>query len=371
MSIPSKSEMLAAVAARDSAFDGRFYYGVITTGVFCRPSCSSRQAKTENLRFFPDREGAMTAGFRPCKRCRPTGDGAQMDRLVRVARHIEAHADTRLTLEMLAPIAGLSSSRLQRVFKQSFGISPKDYQDAVRMRRFRQSLKQAERVTDAIYDSGFGSISRVYGDLSRNIGMTPGAYRAGGAGESISYVCRNTTLGPMLIAATDKGVCSVQFGDNENNLIAGLAQEFPEAMLTASARHAHPELDAWVEALNQHIDQGAPRPDLPLDMRGTAFQMKVWQFLLSIREGDVLSYRELAAGIGKPTAVRAAATACAKNRIGILVPCHRVIRGDGGLGGYRWGLARKRALLDAERTRQEPRGRKAPGRSDTRKPKKR
>lgn len=351
MSMPSEQEMREAIAARDKSRDGQFFYGVITTGVFCQSSCSARPAKPENLRFFPTVESAMLAGFRPCKRCQPTEGIPRVARLVEIARHIEEHADERLTLATLADIAGLSPSRLQRIFKEAFGVSPKAYQDAVRMRHFKRSLKEGHGVTDAIFSSGFGSISRVYGEAIRNIGMTPKVYRAGGAGEIITYACRTTALGLVAMAATDKGVCFVQFGDDEASLVTNLKAEFPNAELSASPAQDAPELDAWMEALDQHISKGAPSPDLPLDMRGTAFQMKVWQFLLSIREGDVLSYGEVAAQIEKPKAVRAVATACAKNRIGVLIPCHRVLRGDGSLGGYRWGLDRKRALLDAERER--------------------
>lgn len=351
MSMPSEQEMREAIAARDKSRDEQFFYGVITTGVFCQPSCSARPAKPENLRFFPTVESAMLAGFRPCKRCQPTEGIPRVARLVEIARHIEEHADERLTLATLADIAGLSPSRLQRIFKEAFGVSPKAYQDAVRMRHFKRSLKEGHGVTDAIFSSGFGSISRVYGEAIRNIGMTPKVYRAGGAGEIITYACRTTALGLVAMAATDKGVCFVQFGDDEASLVTNLKAEFPNAELSASPAQDAPELDAWMEALDQHISKGAPSPDLPLDMRGTAFQMKVWQFLLSIREGDVLSYGEVAAQIEKPKAVRAVATACAKNRIGVLIPCHRVLRGDGSLGGYRWGLDRKRALLDAERER--------------------
>ncbi len=277
------------------------------------------------------------------------GESARVARLVRVAQHIEMHADEALTLSSLAKVAALSPSRLQKQFKAAFGVSPKAYQDAVRMRRFKQSLKDGSKVTDAIFASGFGSVSRVYGEANRSIGMPPRAYRAGGAGEAIVYAGRTTALGLMMMAATDRGVCFVEFGDDEASLIGRLRSEFPEAELAASPARNAPELDAWMEALDQHISAGAPRPDLPLDMRGTAFQVKVWQFLLSIREGDVLSYSEVAARIDKPRAVRAVASACGKNRIGVLIPCHRVLRGDGGLGGYRWGLERKRALLEAER----------------------
>ena len=273
------------------------------------------------------------------------------EQLIKVARHIEEHIEDKITLNDLSDIAGLSVSRLQRVFKQAFGISPKAYQDAIRMGRFKQSLKEGEGVTDAIFASGYGSVSRVYGEATRNIGMTPKAYRAGGAGEIITYACRNTALGLIMMAVTARGVCFVQFGEDEASLVSQLQTEFPKADLSASVTQNTPELDDWMQALDQHISQGAVRPDLPLDMRGTAFQMQVWQFLLSVREGDVISYGELAKQIDKPKAFRAAASACGSNRIGVLIPCHRVIRGDGSLGGYRWGLERKRVLLDQERVR--------------------
>ena len=351
MSMPSEQEMRAAITSKNKASDGRFFYGVITTGVFCKPSCSARPARPENLRFFPSIESAIVAGFRPCKRCQPTAGTPKVSRLVEIARYIESHADERLTLAKLADQAQLSPSRLQRIFKEAFGVSPKAYQDAVRLRCFKQLLKEGDGVTDAIYSSGYGSISRVYGEATRNIGMTPKAYRAGAAGETIAYACRDTALGPMAMAATPRGVCFVQFGEDKKSLLARLKEEFPKAEFSVSPAQNRPELDDWIDALDKHVSKGAPRPDLPLDLRGTAFQMKVWQFLLSVREGDVLSYSELAAQIEKPKAVRAVASACAANRIGVLIPCHRVLRGDGGLGGYRWGLERKRALLDAERAR--------------------
>ncbi|MDJ0957895.1 MAG: bifunctional DNA-binding transcriptional regulator/O6-methylguanine-DNA methyltransferase Ada [Arenicellales bacterium] len=347
--MPSEQEMRTAIAKRDKACDGRFFYGVVTTGVFCRPSCTARKARPENLRFFLDAESALAAGFRPCKRCQPLEIAPGLTKLVKIARYIEAHADERLTLGNLAKRSGLSPSRFQRVFKSVFGVSPKAYQNSVRIKRFKTALKEGGDVTEAIFSAGFGSVSRVYGEQLRNIGMTPKAYRSGGAGETITHVCRNTTLGPLMMAATERGVCFVQFGKGKKALLAQLQAEFPKAKLVPSPAQGTPELDDWIEALDAHISQGAPRPDLPLDLRGTAFQMKVWRFLLSVREGDVLSYGELATQIERPKAVRAVASACAANRIGVLVPCHRVLRGDGGLGGYRWGLDRKRALLDAER----------------------
>lgn len=352
MSLPSEAEMRAAIHARDPSHDGVFVYAVLTTGVFCRPSCASRHARPENLRFFLGIDSAMAAGYRPCKRCRPTETGTLDTRLVEVAHHIEAHAETSLTLAELSAISGLPAGTLQRSFTQVFGISPKTYRNAIRMRRYKQHLRDADSVTEAIFAAGFGSTSRVYGEPTRNLGMKPGAYRAGGAGEIIAYACRQTSLGLLMMAASDKGVCCVQFGDTEYALLGALRDEFPRAELVVSSAQNAPELNAWMQALEQHIGAGGPRPDLPLDMRGTVFQMQVWQCLLGVHEGEVLSYRQLAERLGKSSAVRAVASACGKNRIGVLIPCHRVLRSDGGLGGYRWGLERKRQLLEAERKRQ-------------------
>ena len=349
MAMPSESLMNKAIESRDKSYDGQFYYGVITTGVFCMPSCPTKSAHPENIRFLPDIESAFQAGYRPCKRCYPAGKNAKTERLIEVARYIEEHIENKITLLQLGDIAGLSPSRLQRVFKNVFGVSPKQYQDAIRMRRFKRSLKEGDNVTDAIYSSGFGSISRIYGEATRNIGMTPKAYRAGGNGEVIHYACRKTAFGYMMMAATDKGVCSVQFGDDGSILLSLLSKEFPNAELILSAAQNALDLDHWMNALDKHVNQGAPRPDVPLDIRGTAFQIKVWQFLLSIKEGDVVSYGEVAEQIDNPKAVRAVGTACGKNPIGVLIPCHRVLRSDGSLGGYRWGLERKRTLLDKER----------------------
>lgn len=347
--MPPEIEMRHAIAARNKSFDGYFFYGVITTGIFCLPSCSSKAAKAENIRFFSNSNSAISSGFRPCKRCHPIAGSSQITKLIELIHYIEAHAQEKITLSDLGEIIGLSPSRLQRVFKKVFSLSPKTYQDAVRMRHFKESLKAGGSVTDAIYSSGFGSISRVYGESSRNIGMAPKKYRAGGMGETINYAYRDTSIGLMMMAATDTGVCFVHFDDNKNALLSQLKQEFPNAEFTISASQNASDLDAWIEALELHINQGAPKPDLPLDIRGTVFQIKVWNFLLSIKEGNTLNYSEVAQRIDNPKAVRAVGSACGKNRIAILIPCHRVLRSDGGLGGYRWGLERKRALLDKER----------------------
>lgn len=344
-----ESKMRTAIINKDKSFDGQFFYGVITTGIFCLPSCPSKSANPENIRFFSDFESALLAGFRACKRCNPKAEDPRTRKLIEIARYIENHVDQKITLSNLGEIAGLSPSRLQRVFNALFGVSPKAYQDAIRMRHFKDSLKEGSAITDAIYSAGFGSISRVYGEATRNIGMTPKKYRAGGVGEVINYACRETSIGWMIMAATDKGVCTVQFADDETSLIVQLKKEFPKAELIVSSAHSAPELDLWIAALEQNISQGAPKPDLPLDIRGTVFQIKVWSFLLSIKEGDTFNYGEVAERINSPKAARAVGTACGKNTIAILIPCHRVLRSGGGLGGYRWGLKLKQALLDKEK----------------------
>ena len=345
-----ETTMRLAVAKRDESFDGAFVYGVVTTGVYCRPSCRSRAAKPENLRFFANPNAAEVVGLRPCKRCEPRNVHDGTNQLMQaLAKYIDENADEPMPLARLAKQAHLSPAHLQRKFKAVLGVSPKAYQDAARLKRLKSGLKSGQSVLDSITDAGFQSTSRVYGATTRNLGMTPSAYRAGGKGESIAYASRGTALGPLLMAATDRGVCFAQFGKSEQALIAQLKSEFPDAAVVTSSMTNSPELDAWIRAFEAHIDGSAPRPDLPLDLRGTAFQIRVWRFLLQVPEGDVISYGELAAGIGAPKAVRAAASACGANRVAVLVPCHRVLRGDGGLGGYRWGLERKRALIDHER----------------------
>jgi AraC family transcriptional regulator of adaptative response/methylated-DNA-[protein]-cysteine methyltransferase len=268
-----------------------------------------------------------------------------------LARYIERHADQPLSLQTLATQTQLSPAYLQRLFKGVLGVSPKAYHDAARLRLLKQGLKSGKTVLDSINEAGFQSTSRVYGHATRTLGMTPSTYRSGGLGEVISYAFRDTALGPLLMAATLRGVCFAQFGSSEHALVGQLQSEFPRATVRTSDATQSPALDAWIKALEAHIGGSAPRPDVPVDLRGTAFQIRVWRFLLAVPEGDVLSYTEVAGGIGAPKSVRAAAAACAANRIAILVPCHRVLRGDGGLGGYRWGLERKRVLLNQERAR--------------------
>lgn len=272
------------------------------------------------------------------------------DRMVALARYIESRPDKSLSLADLGAVVGLSASRVQRVFKETFGVSPKAYQDALRLKTFKEALKSGQTVTDAIYDAGFGSVSRVYGQADRQVGMPPSRYGRGGEGETITYACRQTSLGLLMMAATDQGVCFAEFGDDEAVLQDQLQREFPKALLVPSEAKASPELDAWIAALDEHLSQNTPRPNVPLDIRGTAFQTRVWKLLLSVREGEVVSYTELAKRLGEPKAVRAVASACGRNRIAVLIPCHRVLRSDGSLGGYRWGLDRKQRLLEQERS---------------------
>jgi AraC family transcriptional regulator of adaptative response/methylated-DNA-[protein]-cysteine methyltransferase len=268
-------------------------------------------------------------------------------RLIALARHILQHADQPLPLDALGTRAGLSPAHLQRSFSALFGLSPRKFQQAARMGMLREALRTEPRILDAIFLAGFGSTSRVYERTEVLLGMTPSAYRAGGAGETLHVAVRSISLGSVLMAASSRGVCAVSLGDDPGALMHELHREFPGADLTEAPASA--ELLRWMEALELHLERRGPRPELPLDLRGTALQMSVWNFLMSTAEGEVLSYGALARAVGSPRAVRAVASACGANRVAVLVPCHRVLRGDGGLGGYRWGLERKQALLEGER----------------------
>lgn len=348
-----------AVQQRDRSQDGRFYYGVVTTGVYCRPSCASRLPLRRNVRFFATPAEAELAGLRPCKRCRPLlarADARTVDTVRALCRHIETLVDdapdpSRLTLQALGRQAHLSPFHLQRRFKDVVGVSPRQYAEAHRLALLRRLLREQETVTQAIHAAGFGSTRRVYERAAARLGMTPGQYRAGGAGLEISHACTASVLGLLMLAATDRGLCFVQFGDDEAQLAAMLQAEYPMAHLTPMSEAAKPAFDAWMQALHAVLDGSRSTLELPLDLRGTAFQLRVWQYLQQIPSGELRSYSDVAQAIGAPRAVRAVAGACAANRVAIAVPCHRVIRGDGGLGGYRWGLARKRTLIDQERAR--------------------
>ncbi|MCL4136044.1 UNVERIFIED_CONTAM: hypothetical protein GTU68_066056 [Idotea baltica] len=339
----SESEAQRAVRTRDASYDGKLFFAVITTGIFCRPSCRSRQAKPENLRFYESVESAKNAGFRACKRCTPESLGKENNKMVTVARYIEEHAEDKLTLAMLSKMFELSPSYLQKAFKATIGLSPKAFQEGVRQNQFKSLLSNGESVTDAVYATGYGSSNRVYENAMSNLGMTPGAYKAGAKGEVINYICKKSKFGHLMLAATEKGVCFVMFGPSDAELKSKLDDEFPKAQ-TKRAKNSK-QLVLWFEAIDAYLNENKCMPTIPLDIRGTAFQLRVWEFLQSIEEGKTVSYAGVACGIRQPNAFRASATACAKNRIALLIPCHRVLRGDGSVGGYRWGVDTKEALL--------------------------
>jgi AraC family transcriptional regulator, regulatory protein of adaptative response / methylated-DNA-[protein]-cysteine methyltransferase len=349
--INSEETLWQAVLERDASQDGHFYYGVLSTGVYCRPSCSSRRPLRRNARFYQTPAEAEAAGLRPCKRCRPLElSGDPMARKVEeLCRYIETHADEGLKLEALAKRVHTSPFHLQRSFKAVLGVSPKQYVEAVRLRSLKAGLREGGSVTQAIYDAGFGSASRVYERAAGRLGMTPRQYRAGGKGVVISHASARTPLGLLMMGATDRGLCFVQFGESEKALRERLQTEFPGAVLQHMDPKAGAPFAKWMQALSAHLAGDTTKLKVPADLRGTAFQMKVWTYLQKIPYGEVRSYSEVAEAIGQPAAVRAVANACAVNSVALVVPCHRVIRGDGSLGGYRWGMERKRTLIEQER----------------------
>lgn len=346
-----------ALQQHDATFDGRFYYGVVTTGIYCRPSCVARTPLRKNVRFYRDAEAAERDGLRACKRCQPQQAAATNEaaRIAEVCRYIETHAEAQLPLAELAQRVHLSPFHFQRRFKAIVGLSPKAYAEACRLKNLRRELRTSASVSDAIYGVGYGSGSRVYEKIDTRLGMTPAEYRAGGQGVMISYAVGTTALGMILIAATDRGICFLQFGDDDASLLATLRTEYPAARIDAMPAAQDAPFRDWMQRLGEHLAGRRPQLDLPLHTRGTAFQLEVWKYLQTIPYGEVRSYAEVATAIGKPKAMRAVARACASNHVALLVPCHRVIRGDGALSGYRWGLERKRVLIDQERTHREPR----------------
>ena len=341
-----------AVLARDTSCDGRFVYGVRTTGVYCRPSCPSRSPLRRNVHFYTTPAAAERDALRPCHRCRPditpALDGPVAERMRALCRHLEAHSDEAYSLAVLSRRANLSPFHLQRRFKAAIGVTPRQYAEACRLRLLKRRLRAGDQVTGAIYEAGFGSISRVYERVASRMGMTPGQYRAGGAGVEISYATAETPLGLLMMAATDRGLCFVQLGESEEPMRECLQAEYSAASLSAMPPAAEEPFRQWMQALCDYLRDGRTALDLPTDVRGTAFQVIVWDYLRTIPCGELRTYKEVAAAVGRPRAVRAVANACAANPLSLVTPCHRVIRGDGGLGGYRWGIERKRALLERE-----------------------
>jgi AraC family transcriptional regulator, regulatory protein of adaptative response / methylated-DNA-[protein]-cysteine methyltransferase len=343
------------VMDRDASLDGAFVFGVSSTGIFCRPSCPAKRPRRQNVHFFDDALRAEQAGYRACLRCRPKAvDGNPRSALVRaMCRYIEQHIEDRVTLALLAKEFRRSAFHLQRTFKSVLGVSPKAYIDAVRLRQVKQNLQAGHDVTTALYAAGYGSSSRLYERTAAQLGMTPEKYRRGAVAAVIRYtIVRYTTanspLGRMLIAATDKGICSIQFADNDDQLQQGLMREFP----FASRRRDDAALAQWRVNLTRLMEGREANPALPLDIRATAFQRRVWEALQRIPRGETRSYSAVAKDIGMPRATRAVARACATNPVAVAIPCHRVVRQDGEQGGYRWGVERKERLLAVEKTQQ-------------------
>jgi AraC family transcriptional regulator of adaptative response/methylated-DNA-[protein]-cysteine methyltransferase len=339
----------AAVTNRDRAAEGCFVYSVRTTGVYCRPGCGARLPRRENVAFHASPIDAEAAGFRACLRCKPDAamsDDAQTKAVARACRYIEA-AEEPPHLEALAKIAGQSPSHFHRVFKSVTGVTPKAYADAHRGRRVRDELKRAGSVTEAIYSAGFNSNGRFYAASESLLGMTPSGFRQGGTGTIIRFAVGQCSLGAILVAATDKGICAINLGDDADELVRGLQDSFPKAQLVGGDR----KFEALVASAVGFVEDAQSEIRLPLDVHGTAFQQRVWQALRDIPSGRTASYREIAEKIGQPEAVRAVAQACGANRIAIAIPCHRVVRTDGSLSGYRWGVERKRRLLAREAAR--------------------
>ena len=337
-----------AVLNRDRRCDGRFVYAVSSTKVYCRPSCPSRRPTRNHVTFFDSAQRAEAAGYRACLRCRPqssAGSEAE-ERVERARRYLDEHADEPITLQRLAAQVGLSPFHLQRAFTREVGLSPKAYQDAKRMERFTASLKRGETVTNATYEAGFGSSSRLYARVNADLGMTPSAFRSGGRGVTLRYTTVPTAVGRMLVAVTERGIATVSLGDTEAALVTSLHNDYPNAVLRRDTKGLEKHVYRFLKCLNGSADMD----HLPLDVKATVFQRKVWQALQQIPRGQTRSYQEIARAIGQPTAARAVARACATNRIAVAIPCHRAIRGNGNLAGYRWGLHRKKQLLDLERT---------------------
>ncbi len=348
---PSPAPMLddarwGAVLARDAAFDGYFYYSVETTGIYCRPSCAARRPKRIHVRFHHTAEGAQGAGFRPCKRCKPNAPSlaeAHAKMVADACRLIEA-AEQAPKLEALARQVGLSPYHFHRIFKSALGVTPKAYAVAHRNKRLRVALAKPQSVTEAIYDAGFNSSGRFYATSSEMLGMTPHQFRSGAPNADIKFAMGKSSLGLVLIAASDKGVCAIFFGDDAEGLASDLRTWFPNARLVAGD-HAFEQLTSTVVDFVEDPSIGL---DLPLDIRGTAFQHRVWDALRRIPVGSTASYADIARAIGAPKSTRAVARACGSNKIAVAIPCHRVIGSDGSLTGYRGGIARKRALLAKE-----------------------
>ena len=336
-----------AVQQRDRKADGMFVYAVRSTGIYCRPTCPSRRPSRAQVVFFAGPAEAERGGFRACLRCHPRESvmpAYQPEWVEQACRYIEDHAGEPVSLDTLSAHVNVSAYHLQRTFKRALGVSPRQYAEAQRLARLKLSLKQGETVTSAMYDVGYGSSSRLYERASSQLGMTPRAFRQGGKGVNIHYAIEDCALGRLMVAATEKGICFVSLGDDDAALLAALRHDYPSAEL----RHDANELGAWVREIASCVSGHETRLDLPLDVQATAFQWRVWRELQAIPYGSTRSYRDIAAALGNPKAIRAVARACATNPVALVIPCHRAVRSDGSLAGYRWGIARKQKLLQQE-----------------------
>jgi AraC family transcriptional regulator of adaptative response/methylated-DNA-[protein]-cysteine methyltransferase len=334
-----------ATLARDSRADGSFVLAVRSTHIYCRPSCPARRPLRRNVTFFRTREEAEKQGYRPCLRCRPNEISSSVALVQRAANHLAESSEEGVRLGNLARTLGTTQATLRRAFLQATGVNPRELAEALRIKKFKAMLRAGKSITDALYETGYGSSSRVYERSNAQLGMTPGAYRKGGQGMKIGYTIAKSPLGKVLVAATERGVSAVYLGDAENTLVAELRKEYPRAEIAP----ATDSFQRWVREIVQRIEGKQPRLELPLDLQATAFQRRVWQELQRIPRGRTRTYAQVARSLGRPKAVRAVAKACATNPVSIVVPCHRVIREDGALAGYRWGLSRKEQLLAQER----------------------
>ncbi|HEX4536715.1 MAG TPA: bifunctional DNA-binding transcriptional regulator/O6-methylguanine-DNA methyltransferase Ada [Candidatus Acidoferrum sp.] len=335
-----------ATLARDARADGTFILGVLSTRIYCRPSCPARRPLRRNVVFFGSGEEAEKQGFRPCLRCKPNEKSGALRLVKRAARELASNGEEDiLRVATLAEKLGVTPSALRRAFQQVTGLAPRDLADALRLNRFKSLLRAGRNITDALYETGYGSSSRVYERSDAQLGMTPAAYQKGGKGMKLEYTIAKSPMGKVLVAATEKGVSAVYLGKVENKLISELRTEYPHAEI-APAKEPY---QRWVGEIVRQIEGKPSSLELPLDVQGTAFQRRVWQELQRIPRGTTRTYTQVAQALGQPKAVRAVASACARNPVSIVVPCHRVIRGDGQLAGYRWGLSRKEQLLSAER----------------------
>jgi AraC family transcriptional regulator of adaptative response/methylated-DNA-[protein]-cysteine methyltransferase len=337
------------VQARDTQFNGAFFFGVSSTKIYCKPSCAARRPKREHVTFFSTPEQAEGAGFRACLRCRPKAEherDATIEMIVRACEIIEESQGGEVSLELLGAQLSVSPSHLQRTFKRTLGVSPKEFADAQRLENFKKQARQTD-VTTAMYESGFNSSRALYEKANGHLGMTPAIYRKGGKGMKINFTIADSSLGKLLVAATEKGVCAVSFGESEQELAANLAKEFPAAEIESDENN----LKNYVRAIVEHLEGTRQTLELPLDLQATAFQLCVWAELRRIPYGETRSYKEIAETMGNAKASRAVARACATNPVALLTPCHRVVQANGNLSGYRWGVERKEKLLAQEQER--------------------